>query len=234
MGNELEKEKIMAAETVLSLEDEWKAKYQKEYEEKFNAWKAKELAELKETQDKQIQEEIGKLYKKIQDETKPPTKEEIQKLVEQEYAEIPVKLYLEGEYQTFILRELPQAIERKFYRQFQQRLKDKGSELLAYTQRNIDKPFEEQLNAFMETFDGAFDVISDAVALILNPYQKDAKITSEWCANNISSDRMYNIIRAQVEVNRLRDFFSQLFQSGQRAGTILTPLSMNRLRQLVR
>lgn len=221
------------------IRSEVRAEERKIFEERFEAWKAKELADLEEKQNQSITEELKKIYQKIQDEQKPLTKETIQTLVDQEYAEIPIKIPVISEdgsskTETFILRELPQAIERKFYRQFKDRVKNKGSELAAFSQKAKDESFEKQIVSFLETFDGAFDILVDAVVLILNPFGKRADINAEWVANNISSNRAYSIILAQVEVNRLRDFFSRVFANGQRAGMILTPPNLQSLRQLAR
>lgn len=225
------------------LERKLRAEISKEYKDRFEAWKAKELADLEDTQRKTIQEELQKLHKKIQEEQKPLSREAIQQLVDQEYAEISITLpVLKDEdgstvTETFVLRELPQAIERKFYRQFKDRVKDKGSQLAAFAQKSQEESFEKTIVNFLETFDGAFDILSDAVSLILNPTgkRKDCNgvlINSEWVANNISSNRSYSIILAQVEVNKLRDFFSRVFASGQKAQTILMPPNLQSLRQL--
>lgn len=40
-------------------------KLRTEYEEKFEVWKAKELAELREQDDKKIQDEVKKLFEKV-------------------------------------------------------------------------------------------------------------------------------------------------------------------------
>lgn len=211
----------------------------KAMEDRLEAWKAKELAALEDKQREVITEQLQKLQEKIQNEQKPLTKEAIQDLVNQEYAEISIRIPVEQEDgtfddETFVLRELPQSIERKFYRQFKDRVKDKGSELAAFSQKNREEPFEKQIVAFLETFDGGFDVMCDAVTLILNPFGKRREITPEWVADHISCNRAYSIILAQVEVNRLRDFFSKVFTNGQRAGTLLTPLNIQSLQQLAR
>jgi hypothetical protein len=210
-----------------------------EYEAKLEVWKAKELADLREEQDKRIQDEVSKLFLKWQEEQKPLSLDDIKKLLDQEYLEIPIKIPLpddagEVQNQTFVIRELPQSVERKFYKQFRTRVKEVGPELAAMVQKNMDTPFEKQIEGFLNTFDGAFDVLADGVVLILNPFGKKAEVTTEWVQNNISSNRQYSIILAQIEVNRLRDFFSRLFQSGQKAGTMMTPLNFQQLQRLVR
>lgn len=226
------------------IRSEIRAEELKKAEARFEAWKAKELANLEETQRDVIAKELQKLQAKIQEEQKPLTKEAIQQLVDQEYAEIAIKLPVtkddgSSDYQNFVIRELPQSVERKFYRQFKDRVKDKGSELAAFAQKSQEESFEKTIVSFLETFDGAFDILTDAVALILNPFGKikdlnGVLIDSSWVANNVSSNRCYSIILAQVEVNKLRDFFSRIFASGQRAQTILMPPNLQSLRQLAR
>src|SRR5580765_896764 len=172
----------------------------KEFEEKFEIWKTKELADLRAEQDKEIQKQVGDLFKKWLDEQKPPSLEDIKVLLDQEYTEIPIKIPV-GENedgstktQTFVIRELPQAVERKFYRQFKDRIKEKGPLLGAYVQKTMDLPFEKQMEGFLETFDGAFDVLADAVVIILNPFGKKEDITFDWVQKTISSNRQYSII----------------------------------------
>jgi len=213
--------------------------FQKEYEQKFEIWKAKEFAEFKEKQDKELQEQVGKMMTKWLEEQKPPTLDDIKKLLEQEYIEVPIKIPLVNDdgtsrVEVFTVRELPQSVERKFYRQFKDRVKEKAPQLASFVQQNMDLPFEQQVSGFLDTFEGAFDLMADATVIILNPFNKKPEITAQWVADNIGSNRMYSIVLAQVEVNRLRDFFSRLFQSGQRAGTMFTPLGIQQLRQLAR
>jgi hypothetical protein len=233
-------EEVITPDAVLEAEpSEFEQKIKLEYEEKFEIWKAKDLAALREENDKKVQEQVKKLFDTWQKEQKPPSLEDIKVLLDQEYGEVPIQIPIyddndEKTIQKFVIRELPQSIERKFYKQFKSRVKDKGPEISAFTQRNMDQPFEKQLDSFLETFDGAFDILADAVVLILNPRGKKPQITQEWVADNIASNRMYSIIMAQVEVNRLRDFFSRVFQSGQKASTMMTPLNFQQLQALVR
>jgi hypothetical protein len=227
---------VVAEQPVPKTEAEIRA----EYESLFEVWKAKELANLTEKQQITIKEEVQKLFAKWQEEQKPPTMEEIQRTLDQEYASIKVELFVKvanedtPQKREFTLRELPQAVERKFYRQFVQRMKDKAPQLQALAQRNMDQPFEKVLGDFMDTIDGAFDVMAEAVAIVLDPYNEDKEITAAWVAGNISSNRQYSIIQAQMEVNKLRDFFSRVFQSGNKVGTMTKPLNFQSLLELAR
>jgi hypothetical protein len=220
--------------------EQLRAEIKAEYEQRYEIWKTKDLAALREEQDGKIQEEVQKLFKKWEAEQKPPSLEEIKTLLDQEYTEVQIKIPVpeaedgQPKEMSFTIRELPQSVERKFYKQFKENVIKKGPEIAAFAQRNMDQPFEKQVTAFLETFDGAFDILAEAVTLIINPFGKKTGITKEWVADHISSNRQYSIILAQVEVNRLRDFFSRIFASGQRAGTMLTPLNYQTLRQLAR
>ena len=226
------------AETLIETPQEIEVRVRREltteFEGRFQVWQAKDLAELAERQEGTIKEEVQKLVKQYQDSQKPLNQQQIQQMLDQDYAEIPLTLYVSAtnedtpQKRNFTLRELPQSVERKFYKQFVERIRTQAPKLAAFQQRNMDQPFEKVLGDFMEAFDGGFDILSGAVAIILNPFDKDKEITEKWVAENIPSNRQLSIVLAQVEVNKLRDFFSRVFQDGQRAATILTPLSSRR------
>lgn len=215
-------------ETAQEMEVRVRTEVKKEFEDLFQVWQAKDLAALAERQQADIKQEVGKLVKEYQEKQKPLTAEDIQKMLDQEYAEVTVPLMVNAENQdmpqkrTFVIRELPQAVEKQFYRQFVKTVKEKSSTFAALAQRNMDQPFETALVDFMESFEGAFDLMSEAVAIILNPFGKDSEITPVWVSKNIASNRQYSIIMAQTEVNKLRDFFSRVFQNGQQMVTSLT------------
>ena len=213
-----------APETVEQMEARVKAGLTKEFEERFEIWKAKELANLAESQEAVIKTEVQKLVKEYQDKQKPLEIGEIQKLVEQEYAEVTLQVKVRGSAnrKSFTIGELPQSVERKFYKQFVAEVKKHGTQMAAIVQANMDESFEKILENFLDGFDGAFPIMAEATAIILNPFDEDKDVTAEWVSQNISSNRQLSIIMAQVEVNRLRDFFSRVFRSGQQAGTILT------------
>jgi hypothetical protein len=217
------------AETTQELINRIRAEAKAENESLFEVWKAKELASLAEAQEKVIKEEVAKLVKDYQEKQKPLTQAEIQKMLEQEYVEVNIRLMVDVENadtpqeRNFVIRELPQSIERKFYRQFMDKVKAQAPKLAAFTQRNMDQPFEKVMGDFMEAFDGGFDILAGAVAIILNPFEKDKEVTAQWIADHVSLNRQYSIVMAQVEVNKLRDFFARVFRSGQQVGTILTP-----------
>lgn len=209
-----------------------------EYEGKFQLWKRSELAEMELKMDDKVRDGLAQFYEQWKTEQQPLTKEQIEQLTSQEYGEFKVKLQTEKEDGTMedvivVLRELPQSVERKFYRQFKNRLQKYGPEIAAFTQANMGQPFEKVLQAFLDTFDNAFDILADAVSMCIDPKEKKGWDT-KWVQDNISSSRQWNIIKAQMEVNRLRDFFSQLYQAGQKAQTMTTGPSFQGLLQQLR
>lgn len=223
---------------------EWEIKtrvdVRREYEQILQVWKDTDLKELEARQNQIITDKLAVLIDKIKEEQKPPTPEDIQKLLNQDYETFSVRIMISNEEdeepktELFTLRELPQAAEIKFYKQFKDRLLDKSADLALFTQENIDKPFEEKIRAFMGLFSESFDLLADTVVIVLNPFGKKKYIDREWVQNNICSDRQWNIIDAQLKVNRVKDFFSKLSQSGQQTQTMMTGVNFQQLQQLVR
>jgi hypothetical protein len=216
-------------ETSQELEARLRKELKEEYEGRFQIWQAKDLADLAEKQQVAIREEVTKLVKEYQEKQKPLTAEQIQKMLEQEYAEVPLTLFVDVDNEdipqkrTFTLRELPQSVERKFYKQFIAVVKDQAPKMEAFKQKSMDQPFEKILMDFLEACDGGFELMAGAVALILNPFNKDTELTAAWVGDHISSNRQLSIVLAQAEVNKLRDFFSKVFLDGQKALMSLTP-----------
>lgn len=216
-------------ETPQEMEQRLRAEIDAEYKGMFQVWQTKDLAALAEKQDATIREQVQLLVKDYQEKQKPLTQEQIQKMLDQEYAEIPLTLLVRAknaetpQKRTYTVRELPQSVERKFYKQFVSVIRVEAPKLAALKQRNMDEPFEIVLMNFLESLDSGFDIMAGAVALILNPFGDDEEITKEWVSDNVSSDRQFKIIMAQVEANKLRDFFSRVFLDGQKALMSLTP-----------
>lgn len=223
-----------------TIELEVRLKLRQEYENLFEIWKTTAFADLEKKQDEVIATGLKNYFEKWKEEQKPPEPQDIQKLLDQEYETftVPVDyIKFEGEEEKteriiFTIRELPQAIEKRFYRQFKERLLDKVQLLEAFTQSGIDKPFEEKAKSFLTLFDESFDLLADAVVLVLNPFERRKSITKEWVQNNISSDRQWKIVEAQLKVNRLRDFFSKVSASGQNMMMTTRP-NFRSLQQLV-
>jgi len=169
----------------------------------------KTVRSLQEENQRMIDETIAEIRAK----NTPPSKEEIQTLLEQEYAEFVVKVRTadkERKERVFTITELPQALETKFITKLQDkvlpRMKGLLGELKSLLESDIDKQ-AELLVKFLEPF---ADAMAEAVSIILNPYDEEKDVTPEWVSANISSSRQWNIIVAQERANKMRDFFSQV------------------------
>lgn len=182
--------------------------------------------ELRAEYSKQLAEEVTKINaenKKMMEEAieewqgkqKPPTNEELEKLLSQEYITFPVKVRAKGIEKEFTISELPQSIERKFFKKFKERLTPKINELAELTVKIAEGEVERKITSILEMFEPALDILSDATLLVLNPFGKDEEVTLEWVQENIPSFRQWNIVLAQERVNRLRDFFLQASVASQ-------------------
>ncbi len=188
------------------------------YEAKF----AKEVSDFKRDLGAQNETAIQEAIKEFRDSQKPPSEDEIRKLLNQEYLEFEVQIPwddppvplpegtgTENATRTFAIRELPQRVEKAFYKQFKEKLIPRASDLGALTFELLEGDVGKKITSLLETFEPTFDLLAEACVMILDPRGKE-KISKDWVQNNLSSYRQWNIIYAQIQVNRLRDFFSQL------------------------
>lgn len=157
---------------------------------------------------KLIEQEIAKIKKAFE----PPKPEDIQRLLEQEYVTFTVKVPWPGEDapREFTIRELPQSVEKKFYKQLKEKLLPRAQDLAALSFKLLDGKAEDKIKSLLDAFDQTFDILADTIVLILDPRGKNDQVTREWVQEHISSGRQWHIIEAQAEANRLRDFFSSL------------------------
>lgn len=200
-------------EPVLS-ENEIEKKWENHFRGLFEIWKRDELVSLEEQQEQQLRKLLNEKIEEIEKSRKPPTKEEIQALLDQEYLSFKVKLFVNKEEREFMITELPQDAEKKFYKQFKTQLLEKAGDIAAISQATMDQGMEAKIKTFLEGVEYSMDMLAEACVTVLNPRGEEKEITRSWVQKNISSSRMWNIVKAQIEVNRLRDFFSQLSQSG--------------------
>jgi len=186
------------------IEAELRPKIEQELEQKFAKLFEDEVAKL----NKFNQEQISRAIDEWKKEQKPPDPEEIQKLISQEYFEFEMALETADGKRTFTIRELPQAIEKKYYKQVKTALIPHIQEIAGLTIALSDtQGIEEKVLKMLDTFEPLFEILSDLVTLILDPYGKEG-IDKAWVQNNLSSFRMWNIVIAQDTANRVRSFFS--------------------------
>jgi hypothetical protein len=178
------------------------------------AAKANALAEARKTAElsrivEQIKVENTKtLESKIEEFRKaltPPTPEELNTLLNQEYLEFPMKVGANGTMREFVIRELPLATEIKVVKVIQKTLGARLQEI-ARIDWVTGMSNLERIEKLVTMVPGAMETIADCVALCLDPSGKE--ITGEWVQSNIGLQRLTGILHAQMAVSRYRDFLS--------------------------
>lgn len=218
-------------ELELKLRKELRDEYRAEYERLLEIWKMKELAVLESKQDEQINLKVGEFIDQYKKEMTPPTVEEVQAILDQEYITFNIKVDVhhgagKGTQKTFVIAELPQEIEKHFYQLFRNKIETKLETLSSFDQSLMDMPFEKKARAMLELIDDGFDVLAEATLCVLNPFGEDKDVDIKWLQRNLSSNRMWDIVESQILANRIRDFFSKLSQSGKRMTTIANSRSI--------
>lgn len=191
-------------------EELFQKKFQKAVEEIHDKLAAKNDIELKKV--------IDDFHKSQQ----PPSKEEVQTLLDQEYLEFRVQVGVKGAdtKRTFVIHELPQAVEKKFYSRMKEVIVNLASEIESIKMKqaaseegkniiDLSEPDTfKKILSMMNAFGPVLDVVTYAATLSLNPYGEDKEITEDWVRDNLGSTRILMIVKAQAECNRMRDFFS--------------------------
>jgi len=215
------------------IEAKLRAQLRPEYEQLLTLWKEKDLDDVRKEYDKLLASGLEKIAEDWKKQQVPPTHDEIQTLLSQEYEEFTIKVdYVKGDQPTselFTIRELPQAAEKRFGKKVKDKLLKNLSSLKAFSQASIDMPFEKRIEAAISLFDESWDALPEATQIVLNPYGTKEHVTVQWIENNISTYRQWKIVDAQIKVNRVKDFLSLLFQSGQSIQTMSEGLNFQQL-----
>lgn len=177
------------------------------------ARKAKELEREVNLLRDQNRELIEKEIDRMREETKPPSPEELEKLLSQEYLRFTVRLAVNGTDKEFVIREMPQAAEMRFVRVLQKSLVPKLRELSAFQWAGAQATTEEQIQRIVDFVPEVLDLSSELCALALDPKSEDGIINAAWVRDNLSTFRIGNIVTAQLMASRIRDFFSLVSRS---------------------
>lgn len=182
-----------------------KVEYDSRFQEELKATQELLKDEAKKTMTSAIQELQAKL--------KPPTAEELQKVLEQEYLEFKLKVGRGEEEKTFTIQELPQAVEKKFVKKAKSQLVTIASEIASLTLNLLEGDAARKVVAAMNSLEPLLDVVAELATIALNPYETDPDITKEWVQKNLSTSRIMAVVNAQLEANHIRDFLSLLSRS---------------------
>lgn len=195
-------EKAVAAKILPGLTDE--------ISRQAEAVKAKQLSEqialLSEENRKQMERVIADIRKA----NTPLSPDEVSKLLEQEYATFTFRLTdSAGTVRSFTIRELPIAAEKKLMAVIRSSIVSRMKDFAAINW--ADTGGEGQLNKLAEiirVIPDAVDNLAGLVAIILDPRSETPDISQDWVIGNMGMNRMLNILNAQMQASRYRDFFS--------------------------
>jgi hypothetical protein len=140
----------------------------------------------------------------------PPTHEQVQKILEQEYIEFHITLPFNGGTREFTLREMPMAVEKKFYARLKKEIVPISVQLSSLTTDLLQGEAAKKIENAMNMIEPVLDVMAYACSVALDPRGEDTGIDEDWVKSNLSSSRIMAILNAQATCNRMRDFLSIL------------------------
>lgn len=153
-----------------------------------------------------IQAEIDKWKKK----NVPPSQEELNTLLTQEYLEFTVEIVIDGDRKkkrSFTICELPSKGEKKFFHVLRNKVMPNISAIMAVDFGNVT--VGERLTKLVDVIPDGLDMLAELTAVALDPRGKHKdEITPDWVDENLSLNRQIHIIECQFRANRLRDFTS--------------------------
>lgn len=169
---------------------------------------AQQTQELIAQNNRMMQDEVEKLRNSI----KPPDPEQLEKLLSQEYGEMEfqIKMRKKNETRTFVLREMPQAAEKRFFKMVADKIVPHIKEL-AQIEWAQTASRAEQVQRMLEIIPDGLDTLAECCAICLDPFKEDS-ITVEWVQSNMGSNRIVNVIEAQLTVSKMRDFISAAYR----------------------
>lgn len=203
----------------------WQESWRKQETERLRIQASKELEEARTKLEIKLREEnkstIAAAMAEFKKDMTPPTAEEIQKSLDDEYLEFNMPLRMTGGIVEFTLGELSSEHERKLVRLIKEKLTPHVRAISGILLELAGGDWEENLVAFVDTFEPALEVLHEIVAYILShskatdkrphPEGQEPKgpyltITAERVRQDISLNRQLHVLQAQIEANRLRDF----------------------------
>jgi hypothetical protein len=214
----------ISAEELEAIKVEIRPSVIKEVSDSIRTEAETEIAKIKDSMrvdnDLLIKRSIKEWQDKQESAKKPLTPEELQILLNQEYVTFKVSVRKTKEDDSIelielTLGELSQNKEEEFYKLAKDFVKENITSLGGNAFKLTEGDLFEKLGTMMDVFDPVFSTMAKACVICLNPDGKHKWLTTEWIQSNMNSFRIMNVIKAQTEINKLRDFFSELFQTFQ-------------------
>ncbi|SRR6266566_4198911 len=204
---------VLQPESLVDLEKDLREKLQKEYDARLEEQVKEVTQKLTEENQKMVEQAIEGIRKEMA----PPSAEDIQKLLEQEYVEFTVEVpdRKKKQKRQFMLRELPNSVEKKIYKKVKQILIPFSTELAGLSMNLLEGDAAKKLVQMMDAFEPMLDSIVSVCTICLNPFGEEEDVTEMWVQENLSSTRIVKIVTAQLQVNKFRDFLSLLSQGSK-------------------
>lgn len=210
----VEVEEKDVAQKEIDLEAKLRAQFEVDYQKRLED----QIAEISKKMSEENQKIVTEAIERFRKEMVPPSEQDIKKLVEQEYMEFDFEVQVGGkgsQKKTFTIRELPQSVEKKMFKKVREKLVPFAADLAGISLNLMNGDVAQKLVQVMNTFDPMLEVMTSVCTLCLNPFGDDKEVTEEWVADHLSSTRIVKIVTAQAQCNKLRDFFSLLFQGSK-------------------
>jgi len=183
---------------------------------------------LRQEMDAAFRTELEKFREEEQKRKKPLTQSEIQALLTKEYITFDVTIQdEENKKHEFTLRELPQGVELELYKGAKNITSRIVKEANQISFKVVDNDLFQNILSLMDVFEPVQYFLALFFFICLNPprgnppKKKNEWLTPEWVKYNLSNYRIATIITAQVEVSKMRDFFSILFDGFQSVATVV-------------
>jgi hypothetical protein len=196
----------------VDLETKIRSELQTEYQNRLEA----QVKEITQKMSEENQKVVSEAIERFRKEMTPPSQQDIKMLVEQEYVEVEFEVQVGrkagAKKRKFVIRELPQSVERKMFKKVKEKLVPLSTELAGLSLNLMDGDMAKKLVQVMNTFDPMLEVMTSVCTLCLNPFGEEEDVDEQWVSENLSSTRIVKVVTAQAQCNKLRDFFSLLFQ----------------------
>lgn len=169
---------------------------------------AKREAVFQDELKKETQEMVKQSMENWAAEQKPLDEQELSKLLSQDYIEFTLELRIgrSKEKRHFTISELPGEVEIKFVKSAQKYLVP-FMEKMNSMEFRLEASVASQVALMLEQLPEALKVAADLVSTCLDPWGEHPSEDGNWVLKNISVKRIADIITAQSEANRYRDFF---------------------------
>jgi hypothetical protein len=200
-----EEERQLAAKVGAKLLPVLVAKAQTAAEAKLADRLRQEVNALAEENSKLITAKLEEYRKQLT----PPTPDDIQKVLSQEYVEFKVQVGNNGSRKEFVIRELPLVAEQRLVKTLSKTLGERVQDFSRLNwQQAMDGDMLTRIMHIAQVVPGTMETLAECCAVCLDPFGDVPEITPQWVEKNIGLSRVLAILDAQMKAGRYRDFFS--------------------------